>query len=283
MSLFITESAALSIFDHIANGSVVADTHGDLYIAKGSLERTPQGLAFVSHVFSYMSANLFFCFGDFPKHEDNDAMTRFEPQGTTTTRTITTGDGQVLPRTIAEGHPKFEGPSCYIYFSRKFLRYFASDFARDTPSNRRAALFQFTLVLLASERSNAQMLLAQRPLIKYPGFLVKGDPSIEGGAVAILYCRINHRVTLLTAESIRRLFLKETWASIQYENGLQTIWHEADRTCLYYHEPSDGGSSADHDDRGHLKVIVDGNITCSLAWDVVRAGHRLCQPSHEPH
>jgi hypothetical protein len=50
-SLLITELAMLEVFDRVAHRFVTCNAHGDLYIAKGSLERTALSHEYARQVF----------------------------------------------------------------------------------------------------------------------------------------------------------------------------------------------------------------------------------------
>lgn len=55
-------------FDQVANGFVDGDRIEDVYLAKGSLEGTPLGLAYVEEVFGYMAGRTNFSFHDNPEY-----------------------------------------------------------------------------------------------------------------------------------------------------------------------------------------------------------------------
>lgn len=61
-SILITQRSMLPVFDHIANGMVVDDVQGEMYIDKGPLEGTDLGHVYVQQVFNHMASHSYFDF-----------------------------------------------------------------------------------------------------------------------------------------------------------------------------------------------------------------------------
>jgi hypothetical protein len=56
--ILITEPVMLPVFDHIANGFVTGDSHSDLYVVKGPIEKTLLGHEYIRQIFLAMDPNV---------------------------------------------------------------------------------------------------------------------------------------------------------------------------------------------------------------------------------
>jgi hypothetical protein len=82
----------------------------------------------------------------------------------------------------------------------------------------------------------------------------------EGGCGYSIVPANKRQWTLLTADTIRMLFLKATWERGCAGEGLQSVWQEAKRTQLVYRQAGKNGCN------GCVQVLVDGIPTKCLEW-----------------
>jgi hypothetical protein len=80
-SIFITEPAMLPVFDYIANGFVTGDSHGDLHVAKCSIEKTLLGHEYIRQIFLAINPNVLLNF-------TSDLSHKLAPKGHASTLVI---------------------------------------------------------------------------------------------------------------------------------------------------------------------------------------------------
>ena len=145
----------LPVFDHIANGMVVSDAQGEMYIAKGSLEGTDLGHAYVQQVFTHMASNLYVEFppifappGQHPQSERGSTAFQYfqynslaPPKAYLITTTTTTGEKVQREVRVQKG-------TSYINLRMSYLNYFEHTWHTDTPAGQLQSLFKFATVLM---------------------------------------------------------------------------------------------------------------------------------------
>lgn len=154
-SILITQRNMLPVFDHIANGMVVSDAQGEMYIAKGSLEGTDLGHAYVQQVFTHMASNLYVEFppifappGQHPQSERGSTAFQYfqynslaPPKAYLITTTTTTGEKVQREVRVQKG-------TSYINLRMSYLNYFEHTWHTDTPAGQLQSLFKFATVLM---------------------------------------------------------------------------------------------------------------------------------------
>jgi hypothetical protein len=143
-SILITERNMLPVFDYIANGLVVGDAHGEMYIGKGSLEGTELGHEYAQQVFTHMASHSYIDFQFHPvwalpgrPPEETQYTTAFQmfqvalplpgdSMDVTQSYSITTTTGEQMQRFVRIS-------TSHINFRKCYLNYFEHTWRTDTP------------------------------------------------------------------------------------------------------------------------------------------------------